>query len=103
MKQEKEDYSKAEQDYQYYRRLAEQAADRGDNEQALAYNRNANFIIQSAGVPPEEFAKIIAQDANLNKGTIQRTNDSFYQKLVPTYRQPAADKAYQEIYKQENK
>lgn len=95
-KEEKTDYSVAAQEYQHYRRLAEESAKNGDQEQAIAYNRNANFVLQRHGVPPEEASKIFAQDANLNKGSIQITNDSFYKKLVPTYRQPAADKAYQQ-------
>lgn len=95
-KEEKTDYSTAAQDYQHYRRLAEEAARNGDQQQAIAYNKNAMFVLHSHGVPPEEASKIFAQDANLNRGSIQMTNDSFYKKLVPTYRQPAADKAYQQ-------
>lgn len=94
---EKENYATAAQDYQHYRRLAEQEAANGNDSQATAYNKNAFFVLASRGVPPEEVAKIFQQDAQLNKNTLDKNVESYYLKLVPTYRQEAARKALQTI------
>lgn len=94
---EKSDYHKAEQEYQHYRRLAEQAAVNGDPDQAIAMNKKALFIAHSSGAPDEEVSKWFKSDATMNKNTLDKTNDSFYKRLVPNWRKPAADKAYQNI------
>lgn len=98
--EEKEMYSTAEKEYQYYRRLAEQAADVNDTTNADIYNQNAIFALKSRGVPWDVASGIFARDATLNKESLKRTNDSYYLKKVPTYRQPAASQAYQETYRQ---
>lgn len=92
---ERQDYSQAEKEYQHYRRLAEQAAMNNDPDQAKIFNRNAVSILHWYGVPPEQASKIFAQDANLNKNTLDQTNWSFYKKLVPVDRIGAAQKGWE--------
>jgi len=97
---EKELYKKATFEYQEQRRLAEQAAVNNDPQSANDYNKRAFFALTSRGVPKEMWPKIMAQDATINKETIEKNNEGYYRNNVPTYRQDAAreaDRAIQQM------
>lgn len=94
-KDERDNYAKAQQDFQHYRRLQNEAIENGDFEQAVAYGKNAIFALHSRGVPAEEASKIFRSDRTLSTNMKQQVYDSFYHKLVPQYRQGGASEAYQ--------
>lgn len=102
-KDEQEMIKKATFEYQEQRRLAEQAAANGDKEQADDYNKRAFFALTSRGVPKEAWAKILAQDATINKETIEKNNEGYYRNMVPTYRQDAAREADRAIQQMKTK
>lgn len=99
---DKKMFEEAEHEYQHYRRLAEEAIINKDEDLAKTYNKNAIFAVQSRHVPYDVVAKILAHDAELNKSTLDRTNESFYLHQIPTNRSDAAKQTYHNIQTQKD-
>lgn len=73
--------------------LAEQAAANNDPQQANEFNKQAFFEMNRRGLPIEVQAQAIKRRAEMYKDLIDKNNETYYRRNVPTDRQDAAREA----------
>lgn len=90
-------YNRAFKEFEEESRKAEQAAANGDKEQADDYNKRAFFALTSRNVPIELWGKAISRRAQMNRDKIEKNNEGYYLRYVPTNIQGKALEAYRKI------